>query len=101
MTSTALTFIYPIIMVTLLISCVQNPNEKPPARVAVIYSDSYDIDLGGLENLHPADANRAKHIHDELIKSKLITAEQFLKPDRKSTRLNSSHTDISRMPSSA
>ena len=24
-----------------------------------------------------------------------------LKPDRKSTRLNSSHTDISRMPSSA
>ena len=26
---------------------------------------------------------------------------QFFKQDRKSTRLNSSHTDISRMPSSA
>ena len=27
--------------------------------------------------------------------------ERKVKPDRKSTRLNSSHTDISRMPSSA
>ena len=26
---------------------------------------------------------------------------EYVKPDRKSTRLNSSHTDISRMPSSA
>ena len=33
----------------------------------------------------------------------IITAEKYeqLEVDRKSTRLNSSHTDISRMPSSA
>ena len=30
-----------------------------------------------------------------------MTAEDANIPDRKSTRLNSSHTDISRMPSSA
>ena len=31
----------------------------------------------------------------------LANAAAKIKPDRKSTRLNSSHTDISRMPSSA
>ena len=31
----------------------------------------------------------------------LVRAKYFETPDRKSTRLNSSHTDISRMPSSA
>ena len=30
-----------------------------------------------------------------------IIQERLVEPDRKSTRLNSSHTDISRMPSSA
>ena len=34
-------------------------------------------------------------------KTMAINVEGTLKPDRKSTRLNSSHTDISRMPSSA
>ena len=33
--------------------------------------------------------------------STIILASQQIKLDRKSTRLNSSHTDISRMPSSA
>ncbi len=33
--------------------------------------------------------------------NKNLPVKDFIKPDRKSTRLNSSHTDISRMPSSA
>ena len=60
---------------------MQNQNDQPPTRVVVVYGESYQIDLGGLENLHPADANRSKHIHDELIKSKCITPQQFLKPE--------------------
>ena len=38
---------------------------------------------------------------DDEVKAKLTTSERSTLADRKSTRLNSSHTDISRMPSSA
>ena len=37
----------------------------------------------------------------DLTASQAVTLVGFSTPDRKSTRLNSSHTDISRMPSSA
>ena len=35
------------------------------------------------------------------LKAKVIGKLEYFNPDRKSTRLNSSHTDSSRMPSSA
>ena len=38
---------------------------------------------------------------DQLTKGTMLTIEGYFKPDRKSTRLNSSHNVISRMPSSA
>ena len=37
----------------------------------------------------------------DIISIMIQSKSEILKPDRKSTRLNSSHTDISRMPSSA
>ena len=40
-------------------------------------------------------------IIEKLKEGKLIVVEGTLYPDRKSTRLNSSHPSISRMPSSA
>ena len=40
-------------------------------------------------------------VHDSELDSKQIEELQARARDRKSTRLNSSHTDISRMPSSA
>ena len=48
-----------------------------------------------------------KIVYDELVQlmggtsSRLVFTKQTPNTDRKSTRLNSSHTDISRMPSSA
>ena len=45
-----------------------------------------------------ADSIHAQHEAGEMIQA---TTSGALPPDRKSTRLNSSHTDISRMPSSA
>ena len=41
--------------------------------------------------------------HDRLVEtsSGIVARQKCQIPDRKSTRLNSSHTDISRMPSSA
>ena len=51
--------------------------------------------------LAKADGSYFKEIN-KIQKQDLIILDDFgLKPDRKSTRLNSSHTDISRMPSSA
>ena len=45
---------------------------------------------------------RAIQVHQSLLqRQKLSKVEQAYILDRKSTRLNSSHTDISRMPSSA
>ena len=44
--------------------------------------------------------NKPKELTDEE-KNHIKTRDYITKVDRKSTRLNSSHTDISRMPSSA
>ena len=47
-------------------------------------------------------ASWSKHIDLDLIAlGTTATADEIKDTDRKSTRLNSSHTDISRMPSSA
>ena len=46
-------------------------------------------------------AKSAKHFLDVLNEWICENKIEYSQPDRKSTRLNSSHTDISRMPSSA
>ena len=56
-----------------------------PEGVEVDFS-GFQIDLGSDEPRNPIA------VHEELMTQQI---------DRKSTRLNSSHTDISRMPSSA
>ena len=38
---------------------------------------------------------------EEMLRMANVNRDDFVMEDRKSTRLNSSHTDISRMPSSA
>ena len=48
-----------------------------------------------------SDAPEVKSIADSLAEQLKLTAGISLKEDRKSTRLNSSHNVISRMPSSA
>ena len=42
-----------------------------------------------------------QHLEDVVKSVYLVEDKYIVKLDRKSTRLNSSHTDISRMPSSA
>ena len=46
---------------------------------------------------HSHAGEEIRSVHEDLF----ILGEQRFAEDRKSTRLNSSHTDISRMPSSA
>ena len=47
------------------------------------------------------DCKEAYKTGDDILWEKLKKKKLKIKEDRKSTRLNSSHTDISRMPSSA
>ena len=42
-----------------------------------------------------------KQQYEEMYAASIKNPDKFWSEDRKSTRLNSSHTDISRMPSSA
>ena len=57
----------------------------------------YQVDCEGTKNL--VDAARAKDIEQFVFVSSLCVSKFF--QDRKSTRLNSSHRNTSRMPSSA
>ena len=70
--------------------------ENSPADETILSHVTALADLTGasLVLVHVADGFAARHFDD----LKLRESEEI---DRKSTRLNSSHTDISRMPSSA
>ena len=50
-------------------------------KAAVVYSDDYLIDLGGLEDMHPFDIKKYSKIHKALIEDGLLTQEQTLKPE--------------------
>ena len=62
--------------------------------------DTAALEQALVENVHRSDLNPMEEAaaYQQLIEDFSMTHEQV---DRKSTRLNSSHTDISRMPSSA
>ena len=55
------------------------------------------------------DAGSSRYVHEDFIESQPVEGEEYIPntqmpetaPDRKSTRLNSSHSGESRMPSSA
>ena len=64
--------------------------DKVTERIKAIQATAPVLPLAGLKLLSPV-ANP----------SKIVAAPVNYQKDRKSTRLNSSHTDISRMPSSA
>ena len=66
------------------------------------YHDAALSLIDGSEILFAGHAERySKHKHDKELNQGLIYDCLQHGQDRKSTRLNSSHTDISRMPSSA
>ena len=59
------------------------------------------LDLGSHENTVLARAIRALGVYSEIYPHDITVEELKALPDRKSTRLNSSHKTESRMPSSA
>lgn len=58
-----------------------SPQRTSEARLSIVYSKDYLIDLGGLEKMHSFDIRKYEKIHDALINDRLITAQQFLAPD--------------------
>ena len=54
---------------------------KLPFNVQVVYSDSYLIDLGGAERLHPFDIKKYQKIHQALVDDELLTDETTLRPE--------------------
>ena len=93
------------ILALLLVACGGNdtPTEEPaPAEEPVTEAPAEEPAAAEPAVAEPTEAPAAETAGlscDEPVKVGLITDETG--PDRKSTRLNSSHTDISRMPSSA
>ena len=73
----------------------------PPEQQAEIEAELQDIDSmacqGGVTTL----TDEADYHEDKSFPEAMENIDGFHGKDRKSTRLNSSHTDISRMPSSA
>ncbi len=58
------------------------PGNPVNDRVAVVYSDNYQINLLGLEKLHPFDINKYTKICRQLVKDGLLTADNIEVPDR-------------------
>ncbi|NQU25349.1 MAG: histone deacetylase [Candidatus Nealsonbacteria bacterium] len=60
--------------------------EQPPApeqgktAVALVYSKAYQINLGGLERMHPFDIHKYSKIAQQLVKDGLATESDFLVP---------------------
>lgn len=46
----------------------------------IVYRDEYNIRLMGIEKFHPFDTEKYLHITEFLIKEKILTFDQFLKP---------------------
>ena len=63
-------------------------------------NDYYDVNLK-YSRLNLLEGNKNFKLVKGDLEDKVLVEKLFKDKDRKSTRLNSSHTDISRMPSSA
>ena len=102
-----------------IVAQIQNPNEHlvgNPVAYRVHLFDDQGAEVGRRENLTYVDANDKIYIIESnfVTKRNVVRAEiqilpessqwdytNGIRPDRKSTRLNSSHIQKSRMPSSA
>ncbi len=53
-------------------------------KIPIVYHDSYNISLFGLERLHPFDTNKYRNIRNYLIKTSdgKITRNSFYKPNK-------------------
>ena len=89
---------------------VTNVTKNSPLTFEVTpYAKTYGVNIDGqAEKVVVATATGFKHLTDTgerpmYFTDKVISKAEkiYARVDRKSTRLNSSHTDISRMPSSA
>ena len=54
-----------------------HPGQAVGGRVAVVYSPSYEINLGGLEKLHSFDIHKYRRIHSALVLFIIMTAKMF------------------------
>lgn len=52
----------------------------PDMSWPLVYSPEYNISFAGMEKLHPFDAGKWGRVHDLLIKRKLLSAQEFVKP---------------------
>ena len=61
---------------------VESPRPGKPlaGRVAVVYSAEYQIDLAGLERLHPCDIHKYARIYRELVGAGLLTPDHVYVP---------------------
>ncbi len=50
-------------------------------NVALIHSPTYDIDLGGLEQIHPFDVHKYSKIRRQLVSDGLVDDDDFIAPD--------------------
>lgn len=61
---------------------VSDPREgKPLNMVAIVYSRHYQIDLGGLEKLHPFDIHKYRRIYTQLVEDGLIQPQDVYVPE--------------------
>jgi histone deacetylase 11 len=61
---------------------VADPREgRPLNMVAIVYSRHYQIDLGGLEKLHPFDIHKYSRIYTQLVEDGLIHPKDVYVPD--------------------
>jgi histone deacetylase 11 len=70
----------------LLLSCTGGRNASAgggPMKTSIpfIYSDGYNIELGGIEKYHPFDTAKYRTVHDYLIDKGLVKPEAFVAPE--------------------
>ena len=79
----------------------QSPTRSTTSSSAAKWKVKFDDDDAPDSNVTTHVSKRAKVSHDEGSLLSRAEAAEVVGTDRKSTRLNSSHSEISRMPSSA
>ena len=86
-----------------LASALKDVSKKIPICFVGSHTSALPIEVLSHESVDIVLLNEGVYALHNLLKSNLNNDLQYIKGigDRKSTRLNSSHTDISRMPSSA
>jgi len=69
-----------IVISSMQATLAAEPAQPKGANVALVYSKQYEINLGGLERLHPFDIHKYTKICRQLIKDRLVRREDFHVP---------------------